>query len=161
MKKNLVIYFSLTENTSFIAKKISEDLNADILEITPSFSLKKLGFLKMFVGGAQVLLNIVPKIQYKNVNIDDYENIIIGSPVWAGSYSPALKAFLKKEKIKNKNIGIFVCCNGGEGNTIKELKESLIENTFLSTAVFVEAIKNKKNTDEKYKLFLSELTKGD
>lgn len=158
MKKNLIIYFSLTENTDFIAKKLSKDLDAHVLEIKPTLALKKWGFLKMFIGGAQVLLNILPKIEYEKINVNDYENIIIGSPVWAGSYAPALKAFFKKEKIKDKNIGLFVCCNGGEGNTIKELKENLEGNNFLASAVFIEALKNKETTNEKYGIFLKELT---
>lgn len=158
MKKNLIIYFSLTENTDFIAKKLSKDLDADILELKPTLDLKKWGFLKMFIGGAQVLLNILPKIEYRDININDYENIIIGSPVWAGSYVPALKAFFKKEKIEDKNIGLFVCCNGGEGHTIKELKENLDGNNFLASAVFVDTLKNEKITKEKYDIFLNELT---
>lgn len=158
MKKNLIIYFSLTENTDFIAKKLSKDLDADILEVKPTLDLKKWGFLKMFIGGAQVLLNILPKIEYRDININDYENIIIGSPVWAGSYVPALKAFFKKEKIKDKNIGLFVCCNGGEGHTIKELKETLDGNNFLASVVFVDTLKNEKITKEKYEIFLNELT---
>ena len=66
--------------------------------------------------------------------------------------------FFKKEKIKDKNIGLFVCCNGGEGHTIKELKENLDGNNFLASAVFVDTLKNEKITKEKYDIFLNELT---
>lgn len=159
MKKNLIIYFSLTKNTDFIAKKLAQDLEADILEIIPTFNFKKIGALKILIGGAQVLFNILPKIEYKATDLSNYENIIIGTPVWAGSYVPALKSFFKNERIKNKNIGLFVCCNGGQGNTLKDLKEALKENNFLATATFLEPLKNKNETEEKYKLFLEALLK--
>ena len=158
MKKNLIIYFSLTGNTDFIAKKLSRDLDADLLEIKTSLNFKKMRILKMIIGGAQVLLNISPKIEYESANIDDYKTIVIGSPVWADFYAPALKTFFQKERISNKNIGLFVCCNGGEGRAIKEMEERLAGNKILARAVFVDTLKNEKSIQEKCEVFLKELS---
>lgn len=157
MNNGLVIYYSLTGNVEYIANKLKNDLNFDLCEVKTVFNLKNAGFLKIFLGVFQVIFKIHPKIIYNNVDFSKYERIIIGTPVWANSFVPALNKFFKEVKIEQKKISFFVCCNGGEGNALTDLKNSLSNNSFEENIVFFDAIKNKETTEKTYNEFISKL----
>ena len=54
MSKVLVVYYSFEGHTKKIAEKISQNLNADILEVKPKNEKKSSGFSKFLWGGSQV-----------------------------------------------------------------------------------------------------------
>jgi len=52
---------------------------------------KSKGFMKYFWGGRAVMRNIKPELLPLNKDIQEYDVLFIGTPVWAFSYAPALK----------------------------------------------------------------------
>lgn len=157
MSKGIIIYYSLTGNVDYIAKKLNNDLNFDLVEIQTAFDLKKTGFLKIFLGVFQVIFKIHPQILYKNINISEYDHIIIGTPVWASTFAPAFNRFFKEISIKNKNVSFFVCCSEGVGNALSNLKNSLPNNTFGESAVFFNPASNKEDREQLYIDFITKL----
>jgi flavodoxin len=141
--KTAVIYYSLEGNTKKVANRISEKLNADIYELKEiNSSVPKTGFLKFVWGGKQVVMKQKPDLEELNINIDEYDCLFIGTPVWAATYSPAVRSFFSKYTIKGKKVGIFCCHSGGLGNTIQNMKNCLINNEVIAEIAVIDPIKN-------------------
>ena len=141
--KIAVVYYSLDGNTEHVANSIGATVKADLIKIKPLKDLKKKGFLKYFFGGMQVVLGAKPAIQVIKQNINSYDIIVIGTPVWANSYVPAIKTFMAKYPLKNKKIALYCCYDGNQGKTIKNLKKRLKNNTFIGEKGFNTTLKNK------------------
>ena len=76
--KSLVVYYSRTGNTKFAAERIAKDLNADLCEILDKKNRN--GKLVFLTGGYAALREKLTTIEVTQ-SIDDYEFIIIGSPI--------------------------------------------------------------------------------
>ena len=139
MPKSLVIYYSLEGNTALIAKAIAETLHADLLELQLVKSIPNKGFFKFFWGGKQVMMKERPELQPFSVNPADYDLIVLGSPVWAGSYVPAFRTFFAQSPLKGKQIALFCCYGGSAGKTFEALKAELPDNTFLGDIGFLNS----------------------
>jgi len=97
--ETLVVYYSRTGNTQFVAEKIAENLGVETCEVMDKKNRKgKLNFLK---SGYESIREKLTEIEV-NKKIDDYDFVIIGSPVWAGKIPPAIRTFLLKNDFATK-----------------------------------------------------------
>ncbi|MDR1306657.1 MAG: NAD(P)H-dependent oxidoreductase [Treponema sp.] len=139
--KTLVVYYSFEGNTGFIAEQIKTAASADILRLELTEDKKRSGLSKYIWGGRQVMTHKKPALKPYDVQIDPYDLIIIGGPVWAGSPAPALSSFLARTKIENKRVALFCCHAGGKGRALEKLKALLSGNTFAGEVSFVNPLK--------------------
>ena len=104
--KRLVVYYSLSGNTEEAAEKIAKAIGADLLKVETVKEMPK-GFLsQMLVGGGQVMMKYIPELKPMDKDANDYDEIILGSPIWNSKGVPAINAFLKDEKAAAKvNVG--------------------------------------------------------
>lgn len=152
---NLVIYYSLEGNTKFIAENIGGKNNADILELKAKKEYPRTGFKKYFWGGKSVVFGEKPELYPYEFKLDAYDNIFIGSPVWAGTFAPPLSTFFADNKIINKNIYLFACHDGGGADKFyKKIKEVIPNNNFVSQIDFIGALKNKGESISKLNRWL-------
>jgi flavodoxin len=143
-KKSLVVYYSYEGSTRVITQTITQVLEADVLECKPLKDIRSKGFMKYVWGGRQVLFKTRPELEIFGKNPDDYDSIIIGTPVWAFSYAPAIRSFLMQAKLTNKKIGLFCCHEGGPGKTLENLKKKLSNNTIIDKMDFLNVAKNRQ-----------------
>ena len=80
--------------------------------------------LKGYMGGEVDVLNINNST---NISLDEYDNIIIGSPVYAGMFNKDIKNFIEanKSKLINKRLGLFMCCMSDDKRVAQQFKENL------------------------------------
>lgn len=142
--KTLVVYYSFEGNTGFIAEQIKTAASADILRLELVEDKKRGGLSKYIWGGRQVMAHEKPALKPYDVQIDSYDLIIIGGPVWAGSPAPALGSFLAQTKIENKKVALFCCHAGGKGKALEKLKAMLPGNTITGEVSFVNPLKGDK-----------------
>jgi flavodoxin len=150
-QKTLVVYYSLEGSTRLLAQTIAQLLHADLLECKPMKDLRSKGVSKYIWGGRQVIMKKKPKLEAFLVPPAEYKSLVIGTPVWAYNYTPAIRSFLSQEKLKNKKIGLFCCHEGGPGKTLQNLRHDLMGNTIISETDFVNVAKNKEENIEKAK----------
>lgn len=112
--KRLIVYYSLSGNTEEAAKKIAKELGADLLKLETVKAMPKSFAAQLFVGGGQVAFNHIPKLKPIAVDLDSYDEIILGSPIWNSKGVPAVNAFLKDEKVAAKVTSLFFLSGGGE-----------------------------------------------
>lgn len=123
--KAIVIYYSLEGNTKYVADKIAKIMKADVLRLKPVKPYPTGAFSKYFWGGRSVIFGHKPQLMPYDFNKEDYDIVIIGSPVWAGSFTPPVKSFFNEQDIKGRKVGFFACSAGGHAEgCLKKMKEA-------------------------------------
>jgi flavodoxin len=123
--KSLIVYYSHSGHTETLAQSLQAVLNADLLKLQPDPDLGTPSFLTYIKGGWQVIKKHLPKLTNKDANLDDYDLVAIGSPVWFGCYTPAIRSFLASHPIKNKKLVFFCTHRGGPGRTFAALEKAI------------------------------------
>lgn len=154
-KKAMVVYFSLEGNSQYVADKISEYIDADILRIEPVKDYPQGNVSKFFWGGMSVVFGENPKLISYDFSATQYDVIIIGTPVWAGSFTPPIKTFLRDNDLSKKKIALFACHGGGGAvKCFSKLKKELIDCDVISTLELVNPKYNhQQENDMKIKEF--------
>lgn len=111
--KKLYIYYSLTGNGDIIGAKLS-DMGYDIRKIHVKKELPKLFFFRMMVGGYKTMINYKEKIIDFDYNIDDYKEIVIGSPVWNDRLCSPVSTLLNEIDFKDKKLSFILYSGSGE-----------------------------------------------
>ena len=96
-----VVYYSLSGNTKEAAVEIARKLGAKIFEIELLKPLPQNTVRQMIVGGMQSTFGRKPQIKGVPDNIDYYDEIILGTPIWAGMPAAPVNTFIKKYGIKS------------------------------------------------------------
>lgn len=136
--KILVVYYSSDGNTRFIAKAIAGYINAELMELKPKEDIPRSGFWRYFYGGKQVVNKEKVELQTTAYTAQDYDLIFIGTPVWAFSFSPAVRSFISTAGLKEKKIALFCCHGGMPGGTLPAMAGALPGNLILGQADFLE-----------------------
>lgn len=134
MGKKLIVYYSYTNNTKKIAEQIKKATAADICEIKTVKPYT--GDYNSVVerGKQEVESGYKPEIKPLSVNLEDYDTIIIGTPVWWYTFAPAVAAFLSEYDFSGKTIIPFVTNGGWIGHTLKDIKKSC-KNAVVTNAI--------------------------
>lgn len=143
MSKILVVYFSYTGNTRKIANLIKEKLSCDILELKPVTSYST--DYQTVVDEEQRLegANHMPEIQDINIDLESYDTVVIGTPVWWYREAPVVRTFLNKYDLSGKNIYLFATNAGWLGKTFIELQKECKGNIISTQNIVFESYSDK------------------
>lgn len=148
--KTFVVYYSFEGNTKLIAETIAKTLGADVLGLeTRSELVKTHGFMKYFWGGKSVVFKEKPELKTLEVNLDDFDLIFIGTPVWALTFAPPIRSLFEKKIIKNKKVALFCTHEGSFKNVLKNMENALIGNEIISEIDFMNVKKNPEENTKK------------
>jgi len=148
--KTLVVFYSLEGNTKYIAETVAKELDADILEVKAVKAFPSKGFKKFVWGGKSVVFKQHPDLEKIAVDVKSYDNIVVGSPVWASSYASPLHTFFRDYNFKNKNTAFFAChMGGGAEKCMKAFKLALPSNNVVGETDFVEPLHKGKEENHK------------
>ena len=123
MAKKLVAYFSASGVTKKVAEIVSEADNSDLYEITAKgpYTKADLNWMDKEMSDKKIR----PEIAGDEINPQDYDEILIGFPVWWYVAPTIINTFLEKYDFSGKKIILFATSGGsGFGNTVKELQPS-------------------------------------
>lgn len=156
--KSLVIFYSFEGNCKMVAEEIQSLTGADLLQLKPVHDMKSTGFSKFLWGGRQIVMGEEPELEPFDVKFGDYDMIFIGTPVWAWTYSPALKSFFSQKQICSKKVALFCCHGGGKGKTLEKMKAHLEGNEIIGEIDFREPLKRKAtDVPQRLKNWLEEI----
>jgi flavodoxin len=128
--KTLVVYYSLGGNTRGIAQRIQKTLGADILEIEPEKPYAGPYESIVAQGEREVYSHIKPTIKSIEVNIADYDRIMVGTPTWWYTMAPVVLTFLTSNDWSGKIVVPFMTNAGWPGTVIKDMKAACKGATF-------------------------------
>ncbi len=116
--KTLVVYFSATGTTKGVAEQIAGIANADIYEITAAqpYSADDLNWndSNSRTTIEQNDKTVRPVIGSEQANLDGYDTIFIGYPIWWGEEPRIMDTFVESYDFTGKTMIPF-CTSGGSG----------------------------------------------
>ena len=116
--KVLVAYFSATHTTQGVAEKIADGLNADFYEIVPEQPYTDADLNYNDNNSRSTLemadASVRPAISGSVENMDQYDVVFIGYPIWWGEAPRILSTFVESYDFSGKTIVPF-CTSGGSG----------------------------------------------
>lgn len=140
MSKTLVAFFSATGTTKTLANNISKALEADLFEIKPKvlYTNEDLNWMDKKSRSSTEMAdsNSRPEIAELCHNIDDYETILIGFPIWWYVAPTIINTFLESHNFANKKVILFATSGGSKfGKTIEKLFPSAKRATLVEGGV--------------------------
>jgi len=115
--KTLVVYFSCTGTTKPLAEYAAEILGADLYEIVPEDPYSEADLAYYTNGRAdqeQNDPNMRPAISGGVENMNEYNTIILGYPIWHGQAPRIISTFLESYDFSGKTIVPF-CTSHSSG----------------------------------------------
>lgn len=122
--KALIVYYSYLGNTKSIADMIQKKIGSDILRIEPVVPYDNNYNKVVNQGQDEVERGYCPEIKSVDVDWNQYDTIILGTPVWWYTFAPAMHTFLKSHDWKGKTVYPFATNGGWIGHTFKDIKNA-------------------------------------
>ena len=111
--KTLVLYYSQTGTTRQVADEIQKQLGADIDSIVPleSYGYDYDATIQRWLKEREDSVKVAIKPQTLNVN--DYDTIFLGFPIWGGTYASPVATWLEDNKLDGKEVITFATFGSG------------------------------------------------
>ena len=121
--KAIIIYYTFGGSTKKEAQKLAIELDAPVYRIEEMHSRSLFG---AFVGGSAAIHRKASAIKPVHIDLNEYDRIIIGCPIWAGYPAPAFNAIVELLP-PNKDVELFFCSGGGDIQKSEQGTKELIE----------------------------------
>ena len=124
----LVVYFSRSGSTKNVAEAIQTQTDADIFEIIPAEPYSDDYDTVLNLAQEEQRDNARPAISRSIENLEQYDIIYVGYPIWWGDMPMILYTFFDTYDLSGKTVALF-CTSGGSGrsgtvDTVKSLEPS-------------------------------------
>ena len=141
MSKILVSYFSASGVTKGVAEKIAKAIDGDLFEIEPveKYTNEDLDWTNKQSRSTIEMNNrsFRPPVLNKVSNIDKYDTIVIGFPVWWYTAPTIINTFIEENNLEGKNVYIFVTSGGSSSEgSFNDLKKAYSNVNFISSRRF-------------------------
>lgn len=124
--KTLVVYLSRTGHTQEVAQLIHREVGGDLLRLTTAKSYPKKYQDMLATAQSEQDANARPKLRGTLPNLDDYQTIFLGYPIWWNKNPMAINTFLNHyHSLEGKTIYPFTTSgSSGLGSSVSELKKN-------------------------------------
>jgi flavodoxin len=112
-KRILVVYYSRTGTTGKVARAIRDELGCDIERIAERGSRR--GILGYFRSVFDTVFGRPAVLRALEKDPNDYELVVVGTPVWNASVSTPVRTFLAENRHRIRRVAFF-CTYGGTGS---------------------------------------------
>ena len=156
--KTAIVFFSRTQTTEKIAKQIAKELGGDLLRVRADLYPTTIrGYIRAL---RHAFSQTKPTIETGNWNLDKYDLVIVGTPVWGGRMSAPIRSFLTQHRYELKNVAYFATCGGRGADEVIRKMTALTQNEPISTMKITAA--DFKNSSYKKRVadFVEEIRHG-
>lgn len=148
--KTLIVYYSYTNNVERIVGELRKQISADVVEIQPAEKGLDYAADNYAIGSAQISAirnnpgdaSAYPAIDPVDVNLADYDCIIVGAPLWWSNMAAPLQTFLfhHGKEMAGKNIGLIVSsASSGISGVESDAKRLIPQGRFLSPSLWIRS----------------------
>lgn len=121
MNKILVVYYSRTGRTKKVAEAIAAKLGADIEEIVDTTPRK--GLRAIFHSTLDGLFNRTTDIKEPVKDPYDYDLVVVGTPIWAGSVCAPVRDYFTWTEGSIRKVAFFLTHGSiGEGRVFHQME---------------------------------------
>lgn len=100
--KCIVIYYSYGGNTRRVAEKIGKAIGAELAEINTVQPYTGSYDDVVNQGQREVNSGFLPELQPLNIDLSQYDTVVLGTPVWWYTFAPAMNSFLRSTDLSEK-----------------------------------------------------------
>ena len=141
MSRKLVAYFSASGVTAKVSERLAETVDADVFEIQPAvpYTQADLDWRNKESRSSVEMNNLAfrPEISGRRDNMEEYDTIFVGFPIWWYIAPTIINTFLESYDFSGKTIIPFATSGGsGMGNTNENLTTSCPSAKLLQGKVF-------------------------
>ena len=133
--KRAIVYYSLSDNTKEAAEYLGGKMGVDVFRIEPVKPMPDTFKKQILVGGMQSSFGLSPAIKGVPENISEYDEIIVGVPIWAGKAAAPINTLIKKYKIADKITAVFTFSGGGDNDKCIEALSKKLSNLKVNVAL--------------------------
>ena len=119
----LIIYYSLTGNTKYIAEQIRRKTRGDVFEIETVKTYPGEYSTLTEEAKRQLQTGDLPALKKSPPDMSSYDLIFVGSPVWWYTVSTPVMSFLRQADFAGKKFSAFCTHEGGIGKFFPHFKE--------------------------------------
>ena len=148
--KTLIVYYSFTNNVEKIVNQLSRQIETDVVKIEPAEKGLDYAANNYAIGSAQIGAiknnpddsSSYPAIDPVDVNLDEYDTIIIAAPLWWSQMAAPLQTYLfhNGNAMAGKNIGLIVSsASSGISGVEADAKRLIPDGHFLSPSLWIRS----------------------
>lgn len=148
--KTLIVYYSYTNNVHNICTELQSQTGADMVRIEPAEKGLDYAANNYAIGSALIAAirnnpndaSSYPAIDPVDVNLDDYDVVLIGAPLWWSNMAAPLQSYLFQNgaKMAGKKIGLIVSsASSGISGVESDAKRLIPDGDFLSPSLWIRS----------------------
>ncbi len=125
--KILIVFYSKTNITKELAEDIFQKLSDNNIYSKMDIIIDKKnrkGVFGFIIGGRDAMKKNLTEITYNISDVSTYDMVLIGTPVWANTLTPAVRTYLEKNKQSFKRVSFFSTAGGEKfEKTFKDMQD--------------------------------------
>ncbi len=152
MEKYLVCYFSASGNTKMAAEKIRDVVKGDLFEIVPllPYSDEDLDWTNKESRSSREMndLSYRPEVSQKVSNLENYNKVIIGFPIWWYTAPTIINTFIEENDLTGKDVYVFATSGSSSvDKSFNDLKKSYPNLNFIKGVRFNRIVSEREILD--------------
>jgi flavodoxin len=144
--KSLVVYYTRTGNAKFVAETIAAELGSDIEEVVDL--KKRAGKIGWMSAGKDATQEKQTQIGPTTRVPQDYDLIILGTPIWAWKPTPAIRTYIAKNDLSGKNVALFFTMDSNLKQAVEKTKALIPNARFVGEIAIPRALDKKDETEK-------------
>jgi flavodoxin len=121
--KMLIIYYSFSGNTQYIAEKLREKTGGDVFEIETVKTYPSEYSALTEEAKRELQESDLPALKKNPPDMSSYDLILVGGPVWWYTVATPVMSFLRQTDFAGKKVSAFCTHEGGIGKYFPHFKE--------------------------------------
>ncbi|MBU0951405.1 MAG: flavodoxin [Elusimicrobia bacterium] len=157
-KKILVVFYSRSGNTERVAKDVATAVGADTEKLIDK--TKRSGVFGFIFGGRGAMRNKETELEPIKTEVSKYDIVVLGTPVWAGRMTPAIRTYINKNRDKFKTIACIITAGSGSAlSIVPSIEELSGKKAIACIGLSGGDLKNEAKYKGKVNKFMEELRK--
>ena len=135
--KVLVVYYSSAGHTRTIAEQVARAASADIEELHGVGEPAGTGARHYLWALRRLLLSQKPALVSLQHDAHAYDLVILGSPVWLGTFSPFVRSYIRAVPLAGKTVALFCSYRNSPGSALKHVARLLASSIVLPSTLSI------------------------
>lgn len=114
--RTLIVYYSLTNRTERVAEEIQKQTGGDLYRVQTVRTYPDVVSEVSAEAREERNSGNLPELQGELPNVQDYDLIIVGGPVWSSTVSTPLMSFLEQMDFQGKTVAPYWTDDGMPGH---------------------------------------------
>lgn len=118
--ERIILYYSDGGKTKVVAETLALNFRCDICQIR---DLKKRdGFVNRLSSTIDAFRETKTEIYPPTLDLEEYDTIYIGTPIWAGNPTPAIITLIDRCDLRGKDLVLFTTSNSNGESALEKME---------------------------------------